>query len=495
MWRFRFRIRHVFPVICLFFVASNLNNILSVSRAWDENKHRVEDEDARGGHSKATEVTGRIPGQRNEMKLRSAAKQVPPPPPRPFSLDEYPLNPFSGRTSLSFGSWSAKGGWRVAIDLESCVDAKCVQASDEGIPLIIKMSTPRALSHTAAETKIVKEMVRASKQKKLSLDHIELPLCSFDVGLDEFVGSPAFTKLREDLKEMLLPDKGKGKKLIFEIYRKTESAPASFGSYERFRTFLESLLKAVSTVNALGLAHFDIKRFNIRMAAKGTAILCDFGSAVKTSARGDGINSYNAGHHTRILPPEANLRHWNKRTFRPSEIDLFSVGVLVVDYLYYPCTLMSAYPFGRGDRAWQNADFARRVFDMFGRVRLSDGTDVNGLFVHQRLFDKLGIKRGEAVVGKTQWEPVKEVEKQLRLKEDNNKACIVGDSKGDKFDLKVDERVFRAIFDLVLRLLEPEPQLRWTAKEALQHEFFKMELGGREARKRSGLAKKPANRQ
>jgi serine/threonine protein kinase len=49
---------------------------------------------------------------------------------------------------------------------------------------------------------------------------------------------------------------------------------------------------------------------------------------------------------------------------------------------------------------------------------------------------------------------------------------------GDKFDLKVDERVFSAIFDVVLRLLEPEPQLRWTAKEALQHEFFKMELGG-----------------
>lgn len=429
----------------------------------------------RGGHLR---VKGANPG-RVSLDINDHPALPINVPPRPFSLDDYLPNPFSGSTSLSFGSWSVLGGWRVVIDLEICVERKCAPASDEfGVPLVIKMSMPRALKHTLAETRVVDEMVRASKRKKLPLDHIELPMGSFDVDLDEFVESPAFQRLRDELMKKLIPDRGKGKKLLFQVYRKTTSAPASFGSYEKFRTFLESLLRAVSTVNALGFAHFDIKRLNVRMAEEdGTAILCDFGSAVQISAKGGGgIISYNGGHHTRILPPEANLRHWNMRTSRPSEIDLFSVGVLVVDYLYHPCTLMSAYPFGRGDRAWQNSDYARRVFDMFGRDRLGDGTDVNRLFVHEILFDKLGIKRGEAVVGKTAWEPVKEVEKQLRYKEDNNKACVVGGSTGNKFDLKGDEKVFGAILDLALRLLEPEPQLRWTAEEALQHMFFSMEL-------------------
>ena len=327
---------------------------------------------------------------------------------------------------------------------------------------------------------------RVTKQKKLPFDHIELPLCSFDIDLDEFIESPPFAKLSDGLKKALIPDKGQGEKIFFEVYRKTAGAPAYFPSYDKFRTFFKSLLEAVSTVNALGFAHFDVKRFNLRMANDGTAILCDFGASVKVSPKGGGITSYRR-YHARFLPPETNLKYWNMKTTRPDEIDAFSVGVLIIDYLYYPCTLMSAYPFGRGNRAWQNSDYARRVFDMFGRSNLkSDGRDVKSLFVHKELFSALSITREESVrgvrgieAGGGVWDPLKELENQLRYREDNKKLCTPFDRQDttvEKFGLERDEKMDRVIVDLALKLLEPEPQFRWTSQEALQHEFFNMEL-------------------
>ena len=103
-------------------------------------------DEMRSVHEKPKEINLGQLGQQGQLGL--------------FSLDKYLPNPFGGNSSLSFGPWSATGGWRAAIDLEICVDSKCSQAVDEIGPLIIKLSQPRALKHTMDERKIIEEMVR-----------------------------------------------------------------------------------------------------------------------------------------------------------------------------------------------------------------------------------------------------------------------------------------------------------------------------------------------
>ena len=103
-------------------------------------------DEMRSVHEKPKEINLGQQGQQGQLGL--------------FSLDKYLPNPFGGNSSLSFGPWSATGGWRAAIDLEICVDSKCSQAVDEIGPLIIKLSQPRALKHTMDERKIIEEMVR-----------------------------------------------------------------------------------------------------------------------------------------------------------------------------------------------------------------------------------------------------------------------------------------------------------------------------------------------
>jgi len=174
------------------------------------------------------------------------------------------------------------------------------------------------------------------------------------------------------------------------------------------------------------------------MSTEKTAIIADFGTGGNKSS----IKRFNkSAFPFNMMPPEYIL-DVNLKSDLESH-DRFALGVMILNYLYFPCIFSM-----NGHDPVNRLRWARKVYQVHGIVKLSNGVNVNS---------KLAATGLQPVdEKKSDWDPVKNVKRLLK--------CSVKGKRDDGLD---------ALFvDLALKLMDVEPSKRLSAQQAGLHKVF-----------------------
>jgi len=239
----------------------------------------------------------------------------------------------------------------------------------------------------------------------------------------------------------------------------SDDAPDSFNTFKSLAAFYKSMLQGLDLLHSMQLAHCDLKKLNVRMSHSGTALITDFGITTNTA------NSVNfvpkLGFVKRLHPPEYLIYVNMTSTYEAH--DKFAAGMMLLDWLYYPCQL-NANP----QRHWiatpeqlamLREEFARNHYTLQGVALLKNGVDVRDRFSEKYLqqinvtreasiyiYDNISIFGKAALIRNLLYCPSPQME-----------------------TLPVNEKKEHKFLDLALQLLAVEPDDRISIHEARKH--------------------------
>ena len=215
-----------------------------------------------------------------------------------------------------------------------------------GKALVAKIASPHkssAAGQTKNERKVLAAVARHASSRSLSLTGIDFPVASFTFDAKKFMDSPS-SKVAGKERIKLHDDAKKSKKGYADLHFRSSNSPDRFKTYTALRRYFREVVEGLAVLHGAGYSHLDLKRDNIRMTEEGGALLSDLGECRKNDKPRPRMDLPNRG---RKSPPERWINTHQNMT-ELTTFDVFQIGVIFADFIYYPCTLGADYPlYGR----------------------------------------------------------------------------------------------------------------------------------------------------
>ena len=242
----------------------------------------------------------------------------------------------------------------------------------------------------------------------------------------------------------------------------------SFPSYKPLVAYFHGVLSGLGIMHSMGLAHCDVKDWNIRKTIFGAPLLTDFG--ITTNGKHHVAYSQSLSFVSRNYPPEHYIDV--NMTSSMESHDIYAAGMLLLDWLYYPCEVNQYWRKFWLLSAEKNEivrqEFARNIYTLRGVAILKNGIDVRNSFselflasINQTRETSIATYNNESM----SYDAVKVVKSLLRCpRKKPKKPYVVISPRNVTMD--------RLLVDLALRLMAAEPSDRISVREALDHDVF-----------------------
>jgi hypothetical protein len=396
---------------------------------------------------------------------------------------------------IMLGDYITTGMFKAVFHLKICPDPKslCVvmRNPETKAPLIIRLSAAKpgdakfnndAVAHIVSESNVAKRIRRFTAcQSDLSVEqYLDVAKdYAFSFTSRDLLDSPSAASLpsNTDLLKGYKELYGDEFKLHGAVSDLTSHAPGNFSSYTALASFFKSILQGLDIMHSLQIAHCDVKSKNVRKTYSGTALVIDFGLTSPTSAKRHFDPSLS--HFNSYRPPERFLDV--SMTSTAESYDKFAAGVMLLDWLYYPCMINVRKPnhkmLSPAEKALLKQEWARKQYTFQGVAILENGVDVRDKFSEEFLQSIHSTRANSVHVRDDHYDPVTVLTSLLTCPLpglDSRNRFIYGNrvSANQKFSLSRDMKSDKLFLDLALRLMAAEPDERISMREAKVHGVF-----------------------